>query len=98
VTQAGEVRRRLQRSAPALQRVRQGTGAEGKTGCCGFECARGRRPEKAKATDAEQAKKIIPDRVHPGASGHLLMAAELLKSWQAPALVSGVEIDAKAKK
>ena len=54
--------------------------------------------EKAKATDAEQAKKIIPDRVHPGASGHLLMAAELLKSWQAPALVSGVEIDAKAKK
>ncbi len=54
--------------------------------------------EKAKATDAELAKKIIPDRVHPGASGHLLMAAELLKSWQAPALVSGVEIDAKAKK
>jgi len=54
--------------------------------------------EKAKATDAELAKKIIPDRVHPGASGHLLMAAELLKSWQAPALVSAVEIDAKAKK
>jgi lysophospholipase L1-like esterase len=54
--------------------------------------------EKAKATDAELSKKIIPDRVHPGASGHLLMAAELLKSWQAPALVSAVEIDAKAKK
>jgi len=54
--------------------------------------------EKAKATDADLAKKIIPDRVHPGASGHLLMAAELLKSWQAPALVSAVEIDAKAKK
>jgi len=54
--------------------------------------------EKAKASDAELAKKIIPDRVHPGASGHLLMAAELLKAWQAPAVVSGVEIDAKAKK
>jgi len=54
--------------------------------------------EKAKATDAELAKKIIPDRVHPGASGHLLMAAELLKSWQAPALVSAVEIDAGTKK
>jgi len=54
--------------------------------------------EKAKATDAEQAKKIIPDRVHPGPGGHLLMAAELLKSWQAPALVSAVEIDARAKK
>jgi lysophospholipase L1-like esterase len=54
--------------------------------------------EKAKATDAELARKIIPDRVHPGASGHLLMAAELLKSWHAPALVSAVEIDAKARK
>ena len=54
--------------------------------------------EKAKATDAESAKKIIPDRVHPGPGGHLLMAAELLKSWQAPALVSAVEIDAGTKK
>src|ERR1041385_6449039 len=54
--------------------------------------------EKAKATDAEAAKKIIPDRVHPGPGGHLLMAAELLKSWHAPALVSAVEIDASAKK
>src|SRR5213594_2339399 len=54
--------------------------------------------DKAKATDAELAKKIIPDRVHPGAGGHLLMAAELLKSWLAPALVSAVEIDASTKK
>jgi len=54
--------------------------------------------EKAKATDAELAKKFIPDRVHPGPGGHLLMAAELLKSWQAPALVSAVEIDVTAKK
>ena len=53
--------------------------------------------EKAKATDAELAKKIIPDRVHPGPGGHLLMAGELLKSWQAPALVSALEIDARAK-
>src|SRR5437867_9647370 len=54
--------------------------------------------EKAKATDAELAKKIIPDRVHPGPGGHLLMAAELLKSWHAPVLVSAVEIDASTKK
>lgn len=54
--------------------------------------------EKAKATDAELAKKIIPDRVHPGPGGHLLMAAELLKSWNAPAVVSAVEIDASARK
>ena len=53
--------------------------------------------EKAKGTDAELAKKIIPDRVHPGPGGHLLMAGELLKSWQAPALVSALEIDARAK-
>jgi lysophospholipase L1-like esterase len=53
--------------------------------------------EKAKATDAELAKKIIPDRVHPGPGGHLLMAGELLKSWNAPASVSIVEIDAAGK-
>src|ERR1051326_926779 len=32
--------------------------------------------EKAKAKDPEAAKKIIPDRVHPGPAGHLLMAGE----------------------
>jgi lysophospholipase L1-like esterase len=54
--------------------------------------------EKAKAADAELAKKIIPDRVHPGPGGHLLMAEELLKSWHAPALVCAVAIDASSKK
>lgn len=53
--------------------------------------------EKAKATDAELSKKILPDRVHPGASGHLIMAASLLKAWQAPAVVSAVEIDSEGK-
>lgn len=53
--------------------------------------------EKAKATDAELVKKIIPDRVHPGPSGHLLMAAELLKSWNAPSIVTSVEIDGSGK-
>ncbi|MDQ3009535.1 MAG: SGNH/GDSL hydrolase family protein [Acidobacteriota bacterium] len=50
--------------------------------------------KKANATDAANAQKIIPDRVHPGAGGHLLMAAELLKAWKAPAVVTAVEIDA----
>src|SRR5437667_2219542 len=54
--------------------------------------------ENAKATDAEAAKKIIPDRVHPSPVGHLLMAAELLKSWNAPATVSAVTFNASAKK
>jgi len=47
------------------------------------------------ATDPVNAKRIIPDRVHPGWAGHLIMAAELLKSWNAPKLVTNVEIDAK---
>ena len=50
---------------------------------------------QANQTDAELAKKIIPDRVHPGWAGHLIMAAEVLKAWHAPALVTKVEIDAK---
>jgi len=54
--------------------------------------------EKAKAADAATAQKIIADRVHPGASGHLLMAEALLRSWNAPATVTAVEIDATAGK
>ncbi len=50
--------------------------------------------EKANTADPETAKKIIQDRVHPGPGGHLLMAAALLKAWNAPALVTAVEIDA----
>lgn len=53
---------------------------------------------KAKATDAAQAQKIIPDRVHPGPSGHLIMAGGLLQGWGAPSVVSAVTIDAKTQK
>jgi lysophospholipase L1-like esterase len=49
---------------------------------------------KADESDAETAKKIVPDRVHPGPGGHLLMAEALLKAWNAPATVAAVEIDA----
>jgi hypothetical protein len=51
--------------------------------------------EKAHSQDAALAEKIIPDRVHPGPSGHLIMAEALLKSWNAPAVVSDVEIDSQ---
>jgi lysophospholipase L1-like esterase len=54
--------------------------------------------EKANRADAGTAQKIIPDRVHPGWGGHLIMAAELLKAWNAPALVTAVEIDAGANR
>ena len=49
---------------------------------------------KAKAADPDMSAKIIPDRVHPGPGGHLLMAEALLKSWNAPAVVTDVELDA----
>jgi lysophospholipase L1-like esterase len=52
--------------------------------------------EKARAENAELSEKILPDRVHPGPAGHLIMAEALLRAWNAPALVSDVEIDAHA--
>jgi len=54
--------------------------------------------EKAKESDPELAQKIIPDRIHPGEGGHLIMAAALLKAWNGPRLVASVEIDAAAKR
>jgi lysophospholipase L1-like esterase len=53
---------------------------------------------KAKAANPELAKQIIEDRVHPGPAGHLAMAAALLKSWNAPSVVTEVEIDAATMK
>ena len=53
--------------------------------------------KKANAVDATNAAKLIPDRVHPGAAGHLMLAEALLKAWNAPALVAAAEIDAGRK-
>ena len=50
---------------------------------------------RAETADPVLAKRIINDRVHPGWAGHLIMATELLKAWNAPKLVTSVEIDAK---
>ena len=49
---------------------------------------------KAITLDPMLAERIIPDRVHPGPGGHLLMAGALLKAWNAPATVSAVALDA----
>ncbi len=43
------------------------------------------------------AQQVIPDRVHPQQGGHWIMAESLLKSWQAPSLVTSVNIDAGSK-
>ena len=53
---------------------------------------------KANAADPALAQKILPDRVHPSPAGHLVMAEALLKSWNAPAVVTDVWIDAAGKK
>lgn len=52
--------------------------------------------EHANATDPVNAQRIVPDRVHPNRSGHLLMAASLLESWGATPTVTHVEIDASS--
>ena len=49
---------------------------------------------KANQSNPTLAQKLIPDRIHPGAPIHLLMAEALLKAWNAPAVVSDVQIDA----
>lgn len=48
--------------------------------------------QNANAKDPNLAQKIIPDRVHPGDAGHMTMAEALLKAWNAPSVVSAVEI------
>ena len=53
--------------------------------------------KKANTVDPDLAAQMIPDSVHPGAACQLLMAGELLKAWNAPALVASVEIDAANK-
>ncbi len=50
--------------------------------------------EKANSANPADAQKILPDRVHPAISGHLIMAEQLLKAWNARPTVSSVAIDA----
>ena len=50
--------------------------------------------EQAERTDPSLAGKIIPGRVHPGASGELAMAQALLKAWNAPSTVTRVALNA----
>jgi len=54
--------------------------------------------KKAMEIDAAGAQGLIRDRVHPGPGGQLLMAEALLKAWNAPAVVSALELDAVSAK
>lgn len=40
------------------------------------------------------ARSVLPDRVHPGPAGHMLIAASILRAWNAPSAVCQVAIDA----
>lgn len=50
--------------------------------------------QEAEKTDPALAGKVIPGRIHPGASAELVMAQALLKAWGAPGMVTRVGIDA----
>jgi len=50
--------------------------------------------QRAHAADPAVARGLIPDRIHPEPIIHWVMAAALLKGWNAPAQVSAVTIDA----
>jgi lysophospholipase L1-like esterase len=47
----------------------------------------------ANAENPTLAQRLLPDRVHPGPGGHLVMAQSLLDAWRAPALVSNTVLD-----
>src|ERR1051326_7218199 len=49
---------------------------------------------RAAVQSAEPAQKLIPDRVHPSPGVHMVMAEALLQAWNAPSIVTSVEIDA----
>jgi hypothetical protein len=53
--------------------------------------------EKAKAKNSPLDTLLIPDRIHPGAAIHWVMAENVLKSWGAKPEVSFVHLDAGTK-
>lgn len=50
--------------------------------------------ERAKASNPQLAPLLIPDRIHPGAAGHWIMAAALMSAWHVDPVVSSVEFNA----
>jgi lysophospholipase L1-like esterase len=51
--------------------------------------------KKANEGDPENAKKILPDHIHPSFGGHLMLAGEILKAWNARPIVAAVTLDVK---
>lgn len=53
---------------------------------------------RAVVADPKLAPSIIPDRVHPDFSGHLIMASAVLLAWNAPSIVADIAVDARSGK
>lgn len=53
--------------------------------------------QKLNAIDKKAAAAIVPDRIHPGETGGLIIAAAILKAWHAQPPVTTIEIDAARK-
>jgi lysophospholipase L1-like esterase len=51
--------------------------------------------KQAEQSNPDLAKKLIPGRIHPGASVQLFMAQLLLEAWHAPTTVSTVDLNAQ---
>jgi lysophospholipase L1-like esterase len=47
------------------------------------------------ALDPTATEILVPDRVHPEPMAHWLMAAAILKGWNAPSIVTSVSLDAE---
>lgn len=54
--------------------------------------------QRAQKEEPAKAEAIIPDHIHPGPPGHLLMAQLLLASWSADGLVSDIDLDAQSNR
>jgi len=54
--------------------------------------------KRADEMDHSEAQHILPDRIHPTLAGHLIMAEQLLKSWNARGDVTEVSIDVSTGK
>ncbi|MFC6644623.1 SGNH/GDSL hydrolase family protein [Granulicella cerasi] len=54
--------------------------------------------QKAFAKDPDTASKILPDHIHPSFGGHLMLAGQVLRAWDARPTVAAVTIDVKGSK
>ncbi|RRA47503.1 SGNH/GDSL hydrolase family protein [Acidipila sp. EB88] len=54
--------------------------------------------KKANQADPDNAAKILPDHIHPSFGGHLMLAAQILKAWNARPVVAAVSLDVKGSK